>query len=317
MPPVTPRAINDTRPPRWPLAYSVSSTFSTLCRNTSRCAMVVFFSPVSRGSAPASSWRVRLPAMTTNSYRLSFGGGCIASFRPSVAVFSGPEVRPSRSTCRTVVFQCGFQYPRSAPDLRVERPNDSLGDQAHRFQPGPFRQHNRSQPVHGRLQGVVDHDVLVLLEFADFLARLVEAPANLLLGVLAAAAQPLLEDRGSWRQDENADRLDAARAHLPGALHVDDENDVLPARENVLGIRRAGSVEVAERIGPLQECRLADHHLEAFAAHKIIVNAVLLAAPGRSRGVGPRQPAARHELHQALDERGFSGAGRRRHDEQQ
>src|SRR5690606_29515827 len=33
-----------------------SSTFSTLRRNTSRWAIVAFFSPASRGTAPASSW---------------------------------------------------------------------------------------------------------------------------------------------------------------------------------------------------------------------------------------------------------------------
>ena len=40
-----------------------SSIFSTFRRSTSRCAMVIFLPPVSRGSAPASSWRARLPAI--------------------------------------------------------------------------------------------------------------------------------------------------------------------------------------------------------------------------------------------------------------
>jgi hypothetical protein len=97
MPPVTPSAMRltstsnslrwsqlptpkDSVPKRWELekrqgvgGWELSSIFSTFRRSTSRCAIVIFFSPVSRGTAPASNCRARLPATTTNSNRFSLG----------------------------------------------------------------------------------------------------------------------------------------------------------------------------------------------------------------------------------------------------
>ena len=65
----------------WALAVTCSSSiFSTLRRSTSRWAIVIFFSPVSRGTAPASSCRARWPARTTNSNRFSFGALSSDSF---------------------------------------------------------------------------------------------------------------------------------------------------------------------------------------------------------------------------------------------
>ncbi len=97
----------------------------------------------------------------------------------------------------------------------------------HRLHPRPLGQHDRPQPIDGRVELVVDDHVLVLRELADLAAGDLEPPADLLLAVLAAAAQPLLEDGRRRRQHEDADGLDAAAAHLPRALHVDDEHDVL------------------------------------------------------------------------------------------
>src|SRR5688500_12322612 len=87
------------------ISYSSSSIFSTLRRSTSRCAMATFLPPVSRGSAPASSCRARLPAMTTNSNRVSLGGRCMKcsydGFRRSA---HQPDARPLRDDDRLQPF---------------------------------------------------------------------------------------------------------------------------------------------------------------------------------------------------------------------
>src|SRR5688500_3330582 len=78
---------------------------------------------------------------------------------------------------------------------------------------------------------VVDDDVLVLRELRDLAAGDVEPAPDLLLAVLGSPAQALLEDRCRRRQHEDTDRLDAARPHLAGALHVDDQHHVLAPRQ--------------------------------------------------------------------------------------
>src|SRR5688572_14731004 len=291
MPPVIPRAIRAmcigdggagrargaaSHPPYLPNPpYSPSSIFSTLRRSTSRCAMAIFLPPASRGSAPASSCRARLPAMTTNSNRFSFG---------------------ARS------MKCsydGFRRSAHQPDAR------------------PLRDDDRLQPLHRCRHFVVDHHVLVLRVLRDLAARDVEPPANLLLTVLAPPAKPLLQHRRRWRQHENADRLDAPGAHLTRALHVDDEHDVLAAREERLGVVGARSVVVAEYVGPLEKRAVADHLLEAIARNEIIVNAGPLARSGAPRRIGPRHVQVGHLVHQALDQGGFAGPRWGRDDEQQ
>src|SRR5262245_2536383 len=119
--------------------------------------MVTFFSPVSRGTAPASSWRARLLARTTNSNLFSLG------------VLSTP-VFPFKSS------------------------NDAFRHRTPRLHAAALSQHDGAQPIDRGLELIVDDDVVVLLEFADLLGRDLESTPNLLFAVLAAAAQPLFED---------------------------------------------------------------------------------------------------------------------------
>src|SRR5688572_23392632 len=210
MPPVTPRAINDTTTPNsqlstsnsrpavvWELAswalgvYAGSfSSFSTFRRRISRCAMVIFLSPSSRGSAPARSCRARRPARTTNSKRFSLGVLCMMS-------------------------------------LPLERFDDLFGGAAHCLHSRPFGQDDRPDARHGGLELVVDDDVFVLGELAHLAAGHPQALTDLLFAVLAAAAKPLLEDGGRGREHEDAHVLDAAAAHLPRTLHVDHQHHVV------------------------------------------------------------------------------------------
>src|SRR5258705_5028706 len=77
MPPVTPSAMS---------AIYSSSTLTTLRRRISFCAIAIFLSPASRGTAPFSSWRARLPARTTNSKLFSFGALSMVSLQADLKV---------------------------------------------------------------------------------------------------------------------------------------------------------------------------------------------------------------------------------------
>ena len=176
-----------------------------------------------------------------------------------------------------------------------------------------------AQPIDAGLELVVDDDVVVLGERGHLVARHLQPPLNRLLAVLAAAAQPLLEHLERRRQHEDADGLDAARPHLPRALHVDHQHHVAARRRASRSVSAAhGAVEVAEDVGPLQElARAAIIASNRCAGHEIIVHAVGFPGPRGARRVGARQREVRHQLHQPLDQRRLAGARRRRDDEQQ
>src|SRR2546422_10970698 len=101
---------------------------------TSCCAIVVSLcSPtVTRGVDPASSWRARAPAVTTNSNELE-------SLLRSIILFL--LLCTARSFARRAL---------------VERPDDGFGFGAHPLQSGPLRGENRLHSIRRRVQLVVD-----------------------------------------------------------------------------------------------------------------------------------------------------------------
>src|SRR5258706_10091447 len=122
--------------------------------------MPIFVSPDSRGCAPLSSWRARLPASTTNSNRFSFGA------RSTVFLWlkcrPGPETRPNSVLCLYL-----RRPAESAGPSRTECPDNRFGRSAHGFHASPLGQHNRAQAIHCPVQLVVDHHVFVRGELAD------------------------------------------------------------------------------------------------------------------------------------------------------
>src|SRR5688500_4913878 len=195
--------------------------------------MVTFFSPVSRGSAPRSNWRARALAMTTNSNRLSLGVRCTGSSmrrvrRTRSATSPGPKGpglqlrRVRKNPAYTLFFGAGLR----------KRGDDRFRLRPHPSDPRPFREHDAAQALDRQVQRVVDDDVVVARELADLVAGGVEPPPYLLVRVLAAAAQTLLEDLGRRRQHEDAHRLHASRPHLPCPLAVDHQHHVLAVRND-------------------------------------------------------------------------------------
>ena len=175
------------------------------------------------------------------------------------------------------------------------------------------------KPIHARVELVVDDDVVVLGDGARPPARAVAAAAGSPLrcpccGRAAAARAPRTTAAARRCRSMSA----PCGAHLPGALDVDDEHHVAPAGELALGVGRAGAVEVAEDVGPLQERVRRDHRLEPLAGDEIIVHAVGFPVPRRRatcRTATCSDPGITCD--QPLDERRLAGARRRRDDEQQ
>src|SRR6267378_6859175 len=151
MPPVTPSAMS---------AIYSSSTLTTLRRRISFCAIAIFLSPASRGTAPFSSWRARLPARTTNSKRFSFGALSMVSLQADLKV-------------RLYVQSYYLGRLRGA-----KRFNDGFGRLSHVLHARPLGQHDGAQPLDRRVQLVVDHHVLVGGELADLPAGHLEALLN-------------------------------------------------------------------------------------------------------------------------------------------
>ena len=72
--------------------------------------------------------------------------------------------------------------------------NDVFGRPTHGLHARPLGQNDGPQPLDGPVELVIDHDVLVARKFADLAARGVEAFPDLDFCILAAPAQPLLQN---------------------------------------------------------------------------------------------------------------------------
>src|SRR5215203_1200647 len=235
MPPDTPSAIRA-------IGYSTgsTSTFRILPSAISfwarRAGLLL---PSVCGVQPRSSWRARAPAMVTNSnalpvWALSF------TFTLCPLKFSSPEGPHDDPAALK-----GCTTPGS-PSTRRRASNETSND--------PFRvladvaqfralgENDRVQPLDAGLQFVVHDHVLVLDECRHFIPRGLKAALHRFLRILAAATQPLLQDLEGWRQHEDANHILPAEAHLPGSLHVDDQDEIDTLCEFPVRLGGAGSV---------------------------------------------------------------------------
>src|SRR5262245_27901833 len=179
-----------------------------------------------------------------------------------------------------------FMTALSFSSLRMKRTDDGFSILAHAFHTRTLGPYDCLQTADGRVDLVVDDDILVLRVLVDLRAGDLEPPPNLVLGVLAATAQTLLQHVSRRRQHKNANGLDSARTDLTSALDIDYEDNVFAAREHRLGIRRGSAVVVPEHVRPFEKLALADHGFEPLACNEIIVDPVLLADSGGTGRVG-------------------------------
>src|SRR5262245_12553098 len=125
--------------------------------------MAIFFSPSSRGTAPFSSCRARLPARTTNSKRFSFGALSTVSFRVGpTPIYLG---RRRLAKCLDYAF----------------------GRLPHVLYARPLGQDDGAEPLDRGLELVVDDHVFIGGELAHLPAGHLEALLDVGLRVLAPA----------------------------------------------------------------------------------------------------------------------------------
>src|SRR5688500_11599373 len=134
--------------------------------------------------------------------------------------------------------------------------------------------------------------------------------------VLAAAAQPALQLLQRRRQDEDADALRIKRAHLPRALPVDLEDEIVALLQRAVDALLRSSIPVAVHFGVLEEFAALAHGQKRRLVDEVVFAPVLLAGPRCARGVRSRQAQPRLVFEQRLDERGLARARRCRDDEQ-
>src|SRR6185503_3059063 len=225
-----------------------------------------------------------------------------SSRRPRAARRRAAAGAPARWLRRRIHTGCLSDFPS------FECSYDGFGSRPHALCPCALGGDDGFQSPDRRLQFVIDDEIVVLRELINLAAGYGEPPLDLFVAVLAAAAQPLLENRRGWRQHKDADGLAASAPYLTGALDVDDEHHVLAIRQGRFGVRSRRSVVAAEHISPLEEGLFPDHGLEAFPTDEIIVDAVLLPGPCGSRRIGARHAQIGHALHEPLDKRRFAGA---------
>src|SRR5690606_679016 len=153
--------------------------------------------------------------------------------------------------------------------------------------------------VRGALDVVVDDHVVELVGRGELDARGVE-PALTLLGPLRAAPyEPAHELVPAGRGEEHEPRLGHRRAHLPRALQVDLEHDLLPRRELLLdGTAQRPVTVLAVHDGPLEELPGLDRGREVLGVHEVVVHPVDLTGPRRPRRRGHREPDVRVPLAQ-------------------
>ncbi len=118
----------------------------------------------------------------------------------------------------------------------------SLGDRLHAMRPRSLGCDDLLQPDDRRLEIVVDDDVVVVDVAGRLAPRGLEPPLHLLLGVLAAPAQPLLEHLKRGRHHEDRRMVDAARLDLPRTLDVDDQHHILSVGDHVARHHRRSAV---------------------------------------------------------------------------
>src|SRR5439155_449231 len=163
---------------------------------------------------------------------------------------------------------------------------------------------------------IVNYSVFELAGVRQLLARVLHAALDDVLGILPAGAHAPLKLLDRRRQDEDADRVGIELAHLPRALPVDFEDQVVAALQRIEDQLLRSAVAVAVHLGALEKLAAAAHGEERRVVDEMVVDAVLLARARRSRGVRDGELEARVFPHQRVDQRRLARPRRRGDDEQ-
>src|ERR1700728_213749 len=180
-----------------------------------------------------------------------------------------------------------------------------------------FRQNDRLQALDRFLEIVVNQNIVVLVIVSNLTSGRDQTAGDHLFGVFAALAQAPLQRFSVWRQDKNADRLGQLSFHLLGALHVNVEQKVVFFFFRLAQEPAGCAVVIPEDIGMLEKLVIANHLLKFLAGNELVLLAVLLAAPWRTRGIRDRKIQIGNQLQQFVDQSRLPRTGGRRNNADQ
>src|SRR5512145_1899324 len=97
----------------------------------------------------------------------------------------------------------------------------------------------------GGVEVLVNYTVFELPGVLQLFARVIQPAADHGVGILRSAAHAALELLYRRRQDEDSDAVRVDAAHLPGALPIDLEDQVIAPRQGLRDDALRGAVAVA------------------------------------------------------------------------
>src|SRR5207248_2928785 len=149
-----------------------------------------------------------------------------------------------------------------------------------------FRQNNGPQFFARLFQLVVDQNVVIFIVLGDFTAGGDQASLDHVFAIFAAIAQTPFQCLSIGRQNEDADRVGQGLLDLCGALDVDVQKKVVPVLTRLPQVLASGAITISMHSGMFQELTAFNHFFEFFERDKVILLAVLLAAPEITSSVG-------------------------------
>src|SRR5262245_57350328 len=225
------------------LSLSCTSYFTRPPRTSSITITVGFLDEVGRnGRAPFCNWRARLAATMMNRFMLCSGSSGMEQWELFLGLFSDISTDLKR------FYLKGSQ---DRLDLRLHT------DTAH-----PLGPHDRRQRFGGRLQLIVNNNVIVFAIIPDFACSIAQPAADYLVGVLRPGTQPFFQDLAGWRKNEDRNRVRNLSLQLSRTLDVNVEYQVLSLTLSPIELAAVCAVVIPPDIGVLEELSPRNASLE-------------------------------------------------------
>src|SRR5574344_128520 len=169
---------------------------------------------------------------------------------------------------------------------------------------------NRLEFVQRGAEVVIDDQIVVFNIMAHLGGGLLHAALDHVFAVLTPVVQTLAQGFTTGRQDEYGTGSGHQAAHLPGALPVDFQNQVLALIQRLLHPLLGGAVKIAEYFGMFQKLATSDHGSKVVLAGEVVVDTVGFTRAHGAGGVGNGDANEVQFVQQCLDQAGFARARR-------
>jgi hypothetical protein len=126
---------------------------------------------------------------------------------------------------------------------------------------------------------VVDHGVVIVWDFLEFLPGIFEADLEVLSGN-TPSFQPPHELPPGGGCDKNGQGFGIELAQKGGPLRVNDQKHVEPLLKKLVQLGAGRPIKMAVDAGPFHETSLTDRFLKLKETHKIVIPALLFTGTG-------------------------------------